>query len=87
MVLTYGLETENLLVVPQNLLFSDYSLITLNFTLADQSADDSKVCYSRCVSEDTRDRFGAEIAGGHWLQGTHIYKPKYTIYIYIYIYI
>ena len=61
-VLTYGLEAENLLVVSQNHLLSDHSLITFDFTLADQAADDSKVCYSRCVSDDTRDKIGAEIA-------------------------
>ena len=61
LVLTYGLETENLLVVPQNPLLSDHSLITFEFTLADHAAGDRKVCYCRYVSEDTRHRFGAEI--------------------------
>ena len=59
--LTYAVEPENLLAVPQNPLLSDHPLITFGFTLADRATGDRKVCYSRCVSEDTRDRFGAEI--------------------------
>ena len=42
--------------------FSHHSLITFEFTLADQAAGHRKVCCSRYVSEDPRDRFGAEIA-------------------------
>ena len=61
LVLTYGLETENLLVVPQNPLLSDHSLITFELTLANRAAENRQVCYSRSVSEDTTDRFGAEI--------------------------
>lgn len=42
-------------------LLSEHSLISFDFTLAGRAAHDSKVYYSRCLSEDTTDRFGAEI--------------------------
>lgn len=32
-----------------------------NFTVADRATSDKKVYYSRCLSEDTRGRFKAEI--------------------------
>lgn len=45
LVLTYGLENDNLLAVTQNSIFSEHSLITFDFAQPDQTAHDRKVYY------------------------------------------
>ncbi|XP_028272704.1 uncharacterized protein LOC114443000 [Parambassis ranga] len=61
LVLTYGLEAENLLVWSQNPVLSDHSLITFDFSLSDLPAPKEKVYYSRCLSEDAVKQFRTAI--------------------------
>ncbi|KAK2879923.1 hypothetical protein Q8A73_023735, partial [Channa argus] len=57
LVLTYGIETDNLTIFPHNSLLSDHFLITFEFTITDYIAVREKFHYSRCLSEKAVNKF------------------------------
>lgn len=57
LVLTYGIESEQLTVFPQNPVLSDHFLITFEFTLLDYTASEKNFTYRRCLSENAVTRF------------------------------
>ncbi|KAK2873784.1 hypothetical protein Q8A73_024409, partial [Channa argus] len=57
LVLTYGIETDNLTICPHNSLLSDHFLITFEFTITDYIAVREKFHYSRCLSEKAVNKF------------------------------
>ena len=51
-MLTYGIESEQLTVFPQNPVLSNHFLITFEFTLLDYTASEKNFTYTRCLSEN-----------------------------------
>uniref|UniRef100_A0AAQ6IH18 Reverse transcriptase domain-containing protein n=1 Tax=Anabas testudineus TaxID=64144 RepID=A0AAQ6IH18_ANATE len=57
LILTYGVEVDQLIVFPQNPLLSDHFLITFEFTVPDFTKPTDKIHYSRCLCENAVDKF------------------------------
>ena len=57
LVLTYGIESEQLTVFPHNPVLSDHFLITFEFTLLDYTASGKNFTYRRCLSKNAVTRF------------------------------
>ena len=46
LVVTYGIETENVIIFPQNTILSDHFLIKIEFTIIDYMVSGQKLYYS-----------------------------------------
>ena len=57
LVLTYGIESEQLTVFPHNPVLSDHFLTTVKFTLLDYTASEKKFTNRRCLSGNAVTRF------------------------------
>ena len=57
LVLTYGIEIEQLIVFPQNPLLSDHFMITFQFKTMDCIGTENKYHYSRCLSDNSVTKF------------------------------
>ncbi|XP_051806672.1 uncharacterized protein LOC127534728 [Acanthochromis polyacanthus] len=57
LVLTYGIEIEELTVFPQNPLLSDHFMITFQFKVKDCIAAENKYHYRRCLSDNSVSKF------------------------------
>ncbi|XP_055361200.1 uncharacterized protein LOC129603535 [Betta splendens] len=57
LVMTYGVEIDNLTVLPQNPPLSDHFLVTFEFSTIDPTIAGKKCYYSRCLSDNAVARF------------------------------
>ncbi|XP_061590906.1 uncharacterized protein LOC133456448 [Cololabis saira] len=62
LVLTYGVETDGLLVSPVNSLLSDHYLITFEFNFVDVEVQNRRYYFSRCLSDEAIAKFKETIA-------------------------
>ena len=57
LVLTYGIDIDNLNIVPQNPLLTDHYLLTFNCTIMNYNNINKKYRYTRCLSDNNMNTF------------------------------